>query len=453
MSFTRDIAARLSRVHVTPRTALLAAVPIPLVAWLPGAWPWVAAGAWLAGLTGLVLADHRAAVSHQRLRFVRELPVKLSIGVANHVKITVTNLDPARTAHLEVRETPPPGFAGDRLASGIAIGPMRELDLPFSFTPPSRGSFAFGEPGVRSYGPRRLVARRFDAPLAQPADVYPDITAVRAVALAARKGLLRELGIVNARVAGAGSEFESLRDYVDGDDFREIDWKATARRGSPVVRNFEPERSQSIVLAVDAGRMMQGREGGADATLTKLDRAINAALLLAYMGTRAGDHVGLLVFGRDVVRYLPPRRGHRQFLAILDALHAVEGRLEEPDYARALRYLAARLSRRSLVVLFTDVIGAEPSRRLLDTLKGMAPRHLPLVITQRSRGVESRATGPVGNESQAFEAAVAEAILREKADALAMLAARGSLVLDVLPERLSVAAVNRYLEVKARGRL
>ena len=279
--------------------------------------------------------------------------------------------------------------------------------------------------------------------------MYPDVQAVQSYALLARKGALAEMGIKRMRMVGQGTEFESLRDYLDGDDFRSIDWKATARRGRPIVRAFEAERSQTLVLAIDSGRLMTPRVGA----LTKLDRAVNAALLLAYLGIERGDLVGLLVFGRDVERYVPPRKGHRQFLAILEALYSVEGHVEEPDYERAMRYLAAKLPRRSLVCVFTDLVGAEPSRRFLTTLSAMASRHLPLVITQRNREVEERARREVRTETDAFESAVASSLLADKAAALHALAARGSLTLDVFPEELSVAAVNRYLEVKARGRL
>jgi uncharacterized protein (DUF58 family) len=187
--------------------------------------------------------------------------------------------------------------------------------------------------------------------------------------------------------------------------------------------------------------------------MTKLDRAVNATLLLAYLATMSGDNVGLLVFGRDVQRYLPPRKGHRQFLAVLEALYSVEGTVEEPDYSGALRYLAARLGKRSLVVLMTDLAGTEPSRRLLAVLGSLTPRHLPLVITQRNRDVENKANRIPDSESDAFETSVASSLLHDKAAALRLLSARGSLVLDVFPEELSVSAVNRYLEIKARGRL
>jgi uncharacterized protein (DUF58 family) len=127
--------------------------------------------------------------------------------------------------------------------------------------------------------------------------------------------------------------------------------------------------------------------------------------------------------------------------------------VEEPDYARALRHVAARLNKRSLIVLFTELVGTEPSRRLLDSLAGLMPRHLPLLITQRNRDVEARSRAEVGGESDVFAVSVAETVLADKAAALRLVAVRGTLVLDVYPEELSVAAVNRYLEVKARGRL
>jgi uncharacterized protein (DUF58 family) len=187
--------------------------------------------------------------------------------------------------------------------------------------------------------------------------------------------------------------------------------------------------------------------------MAKLDRAVNAALLLAYLALEADDRVGLLVFGREVETYLPPAKGHAQFLAILEALYTVEGRVEEPDYGRAFRYLARRLAKRSLIVVFSDLAGVEPSRRLLDVLLGLVPRHLPLVVTQRDRRLERLADQTPAGELQVYEAAVAEGVLHEKASALRVLTSRGALALDVYPEELSVSAVNRYLEVKSRGEL
>jgi uncharacterized protein (DUF58 family) len=440
--------ARLRLVYVSPRVAgflALGAVPSLL---LPGWFAYLGAWSWAWVVFWFAYADQRGAVRDDELTVSREVPLKLSIGVPNPVTLRFENAS-GREAYLSGRETPPASFGGVRTLGDVVVPRRDASEVTLSFVPPSRGRFSFGDVGVRSFGPRGLAGWQFRAPLAEEVHVYPDIQAVHRYALLARKGTLYEIGVKAARYVGAGTDFESLRDYQPGDDYRDIDWKATARRAKPVTRRFEAERSQTMVLAVDAGRLMTPRVDG----LAKLDRAVNAALLLAYLGTEADDHVGLLVFGRDVQTYLPPRKGHRQFLAIMEALYRVEGRLEEPDYASALRYLAARLSKRSLVVMFTDLVGTEPSRRLLGVLGSLAPRHLPLVVTQRNREVEARATAEPQVESDVFASAVAEGLLRDKASALRVLQARGVLALDVDPAQLSVAAVNRYLEVKGRGQL
>lgn len=442
------MARRATGVHLTPRAALVAAAPALLLVWLPGWWAYAVTALWFVIWVALVTFDSMQALGLDELEVERTVPVKLSIGVANPVSLRLANRS-ERLARIAGRETPPPGFEGERAITPLEIGPHGEAEIPFAFTPPSRGAFSFGDIGMRTLGPLGLAGKRFDVPATLGVRVYPDITAVTGYSLLARRGALHEIGVRAARYAGVGTEYESLRDYEPGDDYRDIDWKATARRGSPVVRRFEAERSQTIVLAIDAGRLMTPRTGA----LTKLDRSINAALLLAWLASQAGDNVGLLVFARDVDVFLPPRKGHRQFLRILEALYSVEGRVEEPDYAGALRFLATRVTKRSLVVLFTELVGTEPSRRLLGVLGGIAPRHLPLVITQRNAEVERLATAVPDNESDVFRATVAQDLLHDKAGALRLLTARGSLVLDVEPESLSVAAVNRYLEIKARGRL
>lgn len=448
MKVIADIRHLWRGVYLTRRAALLLVAPAPIVAVLPGVWAGGVAALWVAGWLLLVRRDLRRALAAEEVACERVLPVKLSIGVPNPVTLTLRSLA-SRPGVIVGRETPPPTFAGKRAFGPLKLHPREQIEVRLLFTPSSRGAFAFGDVGVRSFGPAGLAARAFLLPLASDVRVYPDITAVHAYSLLARRGALHEIGVRAARLAGTGTDFESLHDYEAGDDYRAIDWKATARRGKPVVRRFQAERSQTVVLAIDAGRLMTAQVGH----LSKLDRSVNAALLLAYLATRTEDNVGLLVFGRDVHAYLPPRKGHRQFLAVLEALYAIEGRVEEPDYAGALRHLATHLPRRSLVVLFTELVGAEVSRRLLKVLSNLASRHLPLVITQRNLEIESLASAVPESALDAFRAAVAQDLLHDKAAAISLLRSRGSLVLDVVPEQLSVAAVNRYLEIKSRGRL
>lgn len=436
------------RLFITTRAAVMLALGAVVVPMLPAVLAVVIGGVWLGVVVSLVVADARQAARADDLLCERTVPVKLSIGVPNPVDVRLVSTS-ARLVRLTVRETPPTGFAGEREVPRLEIPPHAEAQITFHFTPPRRGEYRFGPVAVRSLGGLGLAGWQWQAPLDESVRVYPDITAVSRYALLARRGALRELGIRALRRAGEGTEFESLRDYQPGDDYGDIDWKATSRRGTPVTRLYEVERSQVVVLAVDTGRMMAAMAG----SLSKLDRAVNAALLLSYLAIEHGDLVGLLVFGRDVVRYVPPRKGQRQFHAILEALYSVEARVEEPDYAGAMAYLTSRLSRRALIVLMTDIVGRGPSERLLKVAGTLVPRHLPLVICQRNRLTEAEASAPVDDEVSAFRIAVAQDLLRDKAEALSILGARGSLVLDVHPEELSVAAVNRYIEIKSRGRL
>lgn len=440
--------ARLRRLYLAPRAALLVAVAAPFVFWIGSGWAWAAALLWLGFCAVLVARDASAAVDLDELGAVRTLPVKLSMGVPNPVTLALENRS-ERPARLVARETPPPGFAGERTLGPFTVAPRSMHEVELALVPPGRGLYEFGRVGVRSLGPRGLAGWQGQIGEGSEAKVYPDITAIHRYSLLARRGTLYELGVRPIRYSGRGTEFESLREYLPGDTYRDIAWKATARRLEPVVRNFETERSQTIVLVVDAGRLMTPVVEG----MSKLDRAVNAALLLAYLAMEADDHVGLLVFGRDVQTYLPPRKGHRQFVAVLEELYSVEGRLEEPDYGGALGYLATRLPKRALLVVFTDLAGPEPSRRLLRVLGGVTPRHLPLVLTQRNRHTEALASREPARELEVFESAVAEDLLRDKAAALRELTNRGALALDVVPQDLSVAAVNRYLDVKSRSEL
>jgi uncharacterized protein (DUF58 family) len=337
------------RTYLSWKVAALLIAPAIVLLFVKTSWAWLLALVYALVVVLFVRYDLARAVRPSALEVERTMPPKLSMGVPNPVMVRVHN-PTGLVARATVRETPPAGFEGERLLPPLEIGPAASVELRLEYVPPGRGLFSFGPMGARCMGPLGLAGRRGECGGSEDVRVYPDITAVHKYALLSRKGALFELGLRPMRFAGQGTEFESLREYRSGDAYRDVDWKATARKADPVVRTFEAERSQTVVLAVDAGRLMTPVADG----MAKLDRAVNAALLLAYLAIEADDQVGLLVFGREVETYLPPAKGHTQFLAILEALYAVEGRVEEPDYRRAFGYLARRLSKRSLIVVFSD---------------------------------------------------------------------------------------------------
>jgi uncharacterized protein (DUF58 family) len=293
------------------------------------------------------------------------------------------------------------------------------------------------------------VQRQWRAPLATAVRVYPNFRLAARMDLLGRRAHLVRTGLHALRRRGEGRTFESLRDYVQGDDTRHLDWKATARRGKPMVREYEVERHQNVFLMLDAGRMMTARVG----PLTKLDYAVNAALLVAHAAVGQGDRVGLMVFADQVLAYLAPRGGKRQIPQVLEALYGVRPSLVEPDYAVAFRSLAAHRLQRALVVVFTDLVDAHASARLLRHVGALAPNHLPLLVAIADPALKRHARTAPATGGAVYRQAVARELLQDRAEALRAITARAGLALDVPPDGLNLAVVNRYLEVKRRGQL
>jgi uncharacterized protein (DUF58 family) len=243
--------------------------------------------------------------------------------------------------------------------------------------------------------------------------------------------------------------FEGLREWVPGDDTRIIDWKATARRGKPIARQYEDERRQQVLLAIDAGRLLTAEVDG----VPRLEAVITAALHLAHAAVEHDDNIGLLVFADTVQVYVAPARGRRALRAVLEGLAAAEGRLVESDYPAAFRHLAVRSRKRALTVLFTDVVDRTASDALVAHTATLRPRHLPLAVTLRDPALEALAAVTPASVGQAFERAAAEELLNAREAALAEMRSRGVMVLDVPPASASTAVVERYHQLKRRGML
>jgi len=248
---------------------------------------------------------------------------------------------------------------------------------------------------------------------------------------------------------GEGREFESLRDYVRGDELRHISWSATARRGKLTTRQYQVERDQTILIAIDGGRLMTARIEQE----TKLDSAVHAALALMSAAARAGDNAGLLVFGRKIKAFLPPSRGHDHMDAALEALYSIEPEMIEPSYSRAFEYIAANSKRRSLVIVITDLVDEEGSKELLTSLRLLRPRHLPLVVTIADRDLRAVVSNVPESAHDLFTQSVAEEIMYLREAALRLVESQGGLALDVTAAALAPAILEKYLQVKERGLL
>jgi uncharacterized protein (DUF58 family) len=258
------------------------------------------------------------------------------------------------------------------------------------------------------------------------------------------------------RRRGGGSAVTALREYAPGDDPRRVDWKASARRDALVVREYGAEQGQTVVLAVDAGRLMTQLVGPGR---SRFDAALDAALVLADVAARAGDRVGLLVFDDRVRAWVAPAAGAGAVARVREALVPVQPALREPDYAGAFRTLAERHRRRSLVVLFTDVVDARASRGLLAHAARGAARHLLLAVALRDESLDAAARpngaapggGDAGGAGGLYASAAAEELLAARDEALARMRQAGVVVVDTPAGGMTAAVVNRYLELKARS--
>jgi uncharacterized protein (DUF58 family) len=275
--------------------------------------------------------------------------------------------------------------------------------------------------------------------------VYPDVLAVRAYDLWARQDRQQAMtGTLKMR--GGETEFERLRQYTRDDEFRHIDWKATARRRALTVRQFQTETEQNVLLLLDCGRAMRAEAEG----LSFLDHALNASLMLAHVALTRGDQVGLLAFDDAPRGFVAPGGGDATERKIIRAVYDLEARLVEPDYAAAFAFARTRVRKRSLVVLLTQVLDQAAAARVSALLRGLMPRHLALCVLLRDRDVDQLVAGEVKDPRELYvRGAAAEAILWREA-LIRDLKSAGVLVLDAYPEQMTPQVVKRYVEVKAR---
>lgn len=376
----------------------------------------------------------------------RSVSDKLSNGRDNRITITVDNRSPFEL-DVQLRDDNP--FEQVHGTMKLRLKPRESASVDYTVKPCKKGDYTFGYVWMRVTGVLGLVVRQFRFDLRKTVKVYPDIAQVSNYNRFVLKGRLLELGLRPSRVYGSGMEFESLREYNPSDDYRKINWKASARRGRIIVENFTIERSQHLIIAIDAGRLMMSEVDN----MSKLDYALNAAVLLSYVALKGDDRVGIVTFTGGIKDYVPPGKGKKQLYMILDALQKTETSMEEPDYGSLVRLMSLKNRKRSLVVLFTDLSDSEISRNMISYLRSLAPGHLPLCVLVNDPQIGAAAEAGVESSRVLYEKAVASELLWQRYSAVQELQRSGVMVLDVAPSRLSGAVVNKYLEVKLKGRL
>jgi uncharacterized protein (DUF58 family) len=406
------------------------------------------------GVAVIALSVVMAAMDIRWLRRIHQPEIrrhteeKLSLGVPNAIRLEVRNSS-EQPLHLLVRDEYPEGLVCDENQFEFDIAPRSERELAYHVTPHHRGDFGFGDIYIRVVGRLGLAVKQLRLRSEEPVCVYPNLQEIRRHEMVAVQARLARPGLHRARIRGRGTEFESLRDYVPDDDMRAVDWKASAKRGKLVTRLYQEEKSQNIVLVLDCGRIM----GPVIEGLTRLDHAINAATMLAHVAAVSGDRVGMLAFGDRVLSYLPPKGGKSQTLSILKMTYNLKDAEGDSNYAHALSYLARRWTRRSLVMVFTDLVEPEASRPVITQLLGLSRKHLCVCVAMGDPSVDRAASGLPESGEEAFTMVAARQVLEGRKRAAAQLEAAGVNVLDVNSDELSPAVVDEYLRIKSLARL
>ncbi len=344
----------------------------------------------------------------------------------------------------------PPEFAPSEPREILYLPGKRRADLSFQFRPHRRGDYRLHGLHLSCASALRFWRRSFRLGPERRVRVYPNLRQIADYALLARTDRLSLIGVRRLRQIGGDTEFERLRDYHSDDPLGRIDWKATARRDELTVRDYQINQSQSIVLMIDAGRMMVSRyrADGEDAG-SLFDLAINAGLLLAYVALHQGDRVGLIAYADGIKRYVPARGGTRHLNQLIHALHDLEPDLVESRHNEAFIYLEHRERKRSLAVLLTHVLDDVNADMLEKHLANLSRRHLPLAVLLRDPDVHEPLTTPPENEADFWHTGAAACIAAWRDEALTRLRNAGALTIDVAADRLTASMVSRYLEIKA----
>lgn len=435
----------------------------------------------LAGAVGLVLvaaaADVIRAPDPGSLVLDRQVPEVVTMRSAAELTLTVRNPH-GRGLDIAVHDASPPSLHREPRRHRGHVPEHGRVRLAARIEPSRRGRHPLGPVTIRTSGPLGLAGRQRSVRLSGSVRVHPPLPGRAAVELRLHRARLLQSGQRSSRVRGGGTEFDTLREYHRDDQFRHINWHATARANKPITNLYREERNQQVVVALDTGRTMAGtvapasdlRSGQSRRTASgehrpddddarpaggvpRLELAIDATMAVTELAGRIGDHVGMMAFARDVHTLVPPRTGRAQAARILDAVFALQPTLDAPDYRGAVARLLAVHRRRKLLVLLTELTDVSAMQGLLGALPTLVGRHLVLVGAVRDPGTVATSTATPTSSDQLYRKAAAGEALGRREEAAARLRGLGAQVVDTGPDRLAAALADRYLRIKATGRL
>lgn len=404
-------------------------------------------------LCGIDLWHSRRQWRAAGIGFERRLPHALAIGVARELPATLRNPG-SRAWRVQVVDHVDPTLRVTGWPRTLTLAPGEAATLASIVTPTRRGTVRLDPAELRVRGRLGCVELIERLGPAQALPVYPNFAALARYAWLAGDRRLDEIGIKTATRRGEGTDFKQLAEYRVGDEVRHIDWKATLRARRPIVREYQDDRDQRVLLLLDCGRRMRAHEGDAAAHGGHFDQALDALMLLAYVALKSGDEVGAMTFGGDAGQHrrFAPRKGLAALDGLVAALHDLQPGLGHADHLEAARQVMLTTAKRSLVVVITN-FRSEDVPELRPALQLLRTRHLVLLASLREQALREQRERPLHTSDDAVTVAGAHLFEQQRREAFARLAGRDALLIDVEPQGLAPALVSRYMQVKRAGRL
>ena len=406
-----------------------------------------AMGAWDALLVLAWAADAWRLPRPDRLTVRRSWQAPSALSVPSHARLTLINTA-ATTLRAAIVDAVPRQLRAEPPSVHMTCDAHAQTEAQYTIVPRGRGEASVGEAYIRYQSRLGLAERWARAPIEQRLIVYPNLEEARRESMYLQRSRQIEMERRSQRIRGSGRSFESLREHQDGDEFRDVCWTASARRGKLVTRVYENEKSQAIWIVIDAGRLMRARVAQA----TKLDLAVNAALTLSQVALASGDRVGLLAYGRRVGHRVPAARGPAHLRQIIEHLALVRADESEADHLQAAGRILADQKRRGLIVWITDVPDAAMTPDVVTAASALMQRHLVLFVIIGQPDLRQLADRDPRSADDMYESAAAQEVVHRRDLLLAQLRAQGALALES-QSGLSPALVNVYLEIKQRNRL
>jgi uncharacterized protein (DUF58 family) len=401
------------------------------------------------GILLLVAAlDWALAVAPGRIGVERRMPEVVQLGATEELAWIVTNPGRRRVRVWLADELVPSLRAGTRRVR-VVLPAGASVERTTTICPSRRGRFEPTQLVVRVEGPLGLASRQRARELPGLLRVYPSFRSRDEAELRINRARILEVGLRSAQGLGGGTEFDQLREYSVDDEFRRIDWAATARAGKAIVRTYRAERNQTVISLLDNGRTMAGRVDD----VPRVEHAMDAVMMLTAVATRLGDRAGLVAFDRDVRALVPPSQLRDQLGRVTEAMYRLEPALAESDYRGAFATTLARFRRRAMLVIFTDLVEQAVGETLLPALPLISRQHIVVVASVQDPEVVRWSTATPADGSETYRRAAALATLDERRRTVARLRGLGATVVDAPPGQLAPRLADAYLKVKATGRL